>query len=550
MAERRAADLVAVAILLACVGLFAGLVVDFSAVPHEDAAILMRYALHLAQGHGIVWNIGDKPVDGATDFLFLLVVALLTEVGLSLQLATRSVGLASHVLTVLLVYLALRRLFRAPLAPALVSALYLAVGPGLYYVAAYFGTPFFALSAATTWYLALKLVQEPQTHATSSLFAVSALVTGLIRPEGAILSGLMLLSIMSLRGVRGSLLVLRYFLAIFCVAGGAYFAWRWQYFGYPLPNPFYKKGGGHIYPWSLLVSFKNVIVLSWPFLLIFVFAPYSYRGLRTALGFAIPVLGFASSFILLSNETNFAARFQYVILPVVLMSWWPLVKSVREDLATFLASDLTRRKRATLAVVCVLLGVAVTAYSGGMWHSAAAKRGCYRRDGRYDVAIALRDFQGEGFTLATTEAGLLPFYSGWQSIDAWGLNDQTIAHSGGVTAEYLDRFRPHVIVFHAFFSPLVPETGSGKWYEMVKVLMSYAESREYNLTACFGVSPYESHYYYVRRDFPEGAAIAERIRAVDYWLQGERAVNYVPAVAQLSQRTPLSRPLNETPVAQ
>jgi ADP-heptose:LPS heptosyltransferase len=23
--------------------------------------------------------------------------------------------------------------------------------------------------------------------------------------------------------------------------------WRWQYFGYPLPNPFYKKGGGTLH---------------------------------------------------------------------------------------------------------------------------------------------------------------------------------------------------------------------------------------------------------------------------------------------------------------
>ena len=37
---------------------------NFGVLPHEDAAILMRYSQHLSQGHGIVWNIGDKPVDG------------------------------------------------------------------------------------------------------------------------------------------------------------------------------------------------------------------------------------------------------------------------------------------------------------------------------------------------------------------------------------------------------------------------------------------------------------------------------------------------------
>ena len=32
--------------------------------------MLLRYAEHLAAGHGIVWNLGDPPVDGATDFLY------------------------------------------------------------------------------------------------------------------------------------------------------------------------------------------------------------------------------------------------------------------------------------------------------------------------------------------------------------------------------------------------------------------------------------------------------------------------------------------------
>ena len=49
--------------------------------PGEDAAILLRYAQHLAGGYGILWNIGEKPVDGATDFLFMVVVAGMAKSG-------------------------------------------------------------------------------------------------------------------------------------------------------------------------------------------------------------------------------------------------------------------------------------------------------------------------------------------------------------------------------------------------------------------------------------------------------------------------------------
>jgi hypothetical protein len=41
---------------------------NVSGAPSEDAAILMRYSEHLASGAGIVWNIGEHPVDGPRIF--------------------------------------------------------------------------------------------------------------------------------------------------------------------------------------------------------------------------------------------------------------------------------------------------------------------------------------------------------------------------------------------------------------------------------------------------------------------------------------------------
>jgi len=49
--------------------------------------MLLRYARHLGHGQGIVWNVGEKPVDGATDFLYLLAVAGVTRAGLGVESA-------------------------------------------------------------------------------------------------------------------------------------------------------------------------------------------------------------------------------------------------------------------------------------------------------------------------------------------------------------------------------------------------------------------------------------------------------------------------------
>ena len=75
-------DLLFSLLLIASTIYYAVRYVDFSIPPFEDAAMLMRYAQHLADGHGIVWNVGGHPVDGATDFLFMAASALLIKLGL------------------------------------------------------------------------------------------------------------------------------------------------------------------------------------------------------------------------------------------------------------------------------------------------------------------------------------------------------------------------------------------------------------------------------------------------------------------------------------
>jgi arabinofuranosyltransferase len=58
---------------------------DFTLPPFEDAAMLMRYAENRSQGHGLVWNIGQAPVDGATDFLYTVMLAGISQLGIPME---------------------------------------------------------------------------------------------------------------------------------------------------------------------------------------------------------------------------------------------------------------------------------------------------------------------------------------------------------------------------------------------------------------------------------------------------------------------------------
>lgn len=492
--------------------------------PAEDAAMLMRYAQHLAQGHGIVWNIGEAPLDGATDFLFMAAVAGLARLGVTVESAVMLLGVSAHALTVALVYVANRHLLGTAAWVALVSAAYLALGPGLAYVGAYFGTPVFALAAAATWYSALTLALRGVTARRSIGFALLSLVLGLIRPEGVLLAAFMLLALMYWHRAGARRLV-RDFAAVFLSLGLVYFLWRWQYFGQAFPNPFYKKGGG-LYFASLQLSIQHALILCLPFLPAFAGALRGGVYLRFAIFLAIPCAGFIGIWVLMSNEMNYLMRFQYAVLPMVLMSWPRLLANAVADFRLPSLGQLMPGARVSVVALAALLIAGALAWQQRQYSGQANTS-----DSRYEVALLLRAYADRGYTLATTEAGLLPFYSRWKAIDTWGLNDRWVAHNGEITAAYLDRARPAVIMFHAYFSPITLPRQSrnaldGAWDRMVLTLHNYARTRDYVLAAAFGHSPFDTHYYFVRRDLRESKSIVAAIKGANYRWDGRPTVNY------------------------
>lgn len=593
--------------------------------PAEDAAMLMRYSQHLAQGYGIVWNIGQPPVDGATDFLFMVVLAGFYALGNGLESTVLWVCGIAHILTTMIVYFGMRRYFKGGILSAVLTVVFLLLGSGLRYTEACFGTPFFAFFCALSWLLAQMVVEQPRSIGRAAAFSLSCLLMGLTRPEGVLVAGFMLAAILFRLGWKPSKRIILIFCSMFLFLGGVYFLWRWNYFGYPLPNPFYKKGGGRLYPDSLSEAVKGVLEMSFPFWLIYaagilgmiwagwnkfvlqanwfgvlsesikrffipekrrilvsvtrtigmilllacliglfrqssslhaqlIFGRYSasYAGLLTALLVTgmlalfverwlpvnnphtiktdtmnplamewkngirstiyvlIPVVGFTLMWVLLSNEMNYLWRFQYPILPVILMSWPLIAIDLWAGLSLPEPETWSPSIRGLVILAGLVLGIGLAFSQTDRWQIT------YQSDGRYEVAQYLSQYADKHYTLASTEAGLLPLYSGWQAVDTWGLNDAWIAHNGGITMDYLARVNPEVIMFHADFSPVNPQKEpADAWGSMLNILDTYARDHQYILAAAYGDNPVDTHYYYVRPDFPESRDIVTFIQSLD-----------------------------------
>jgi len=162
----------------------------------------------------------------------------------------------------------------------------------------------------------------------------------------------------------------------------------------------------------------------------------------------------------------------------------------------------------------------------------------------------LREYSYRDYSMATSEAGLLPLYSRWRALDAWGLNDREIAHGDGITTQRLAELRPDLIIYHA--CPL-PATERGvdrpggrpprdRWSEMTDLLREYAASHGYTHAAAFGVSRFDTHDYWVRSDIADAGDLIRRIHDASYpwYLSGEKCVNYSTTIAGIEARRPES----------
>jgi hypothetical protein len=464
---------------------------------YEDAAMLFRYADHVSDGAGIVWNVGEPPVDGATDLLFMGVLAGLHRFGLETEVSARLVGVASHVPLLVLIYVTMRTVASAGRLPAIASVIFVAVGPAKAYIAGGFGTPLFALVVGIAWSTALCLAFNPSMPRAVVCSCLCVLM-GVARPEGALLGSFIVLSLFIYwYGRPESWRLLVSMVLTGAALGGAYWVWRLRYFGFPLPNPYYRKGGGQIYWRNALVTAKYGALLLGPFLLPLAYGLVKPQLRRRTLLCAIPIAGFLAMWLALSNEMNFFRRFQYPVVALAAMSW-PLWIDAR-------LTASTARERLSLQTRRLRLAMGFGAALAVLWYQHYQYLPPRWQDSLYELGHVLQPLRDRGFTMAVTEAGLLPYYSQWRTIDMWGLTDQWIAHHGVITPEYLDQQQPALIMFHAgCYAPGSTEP----FARMIGVLTDYVAERPYQFVTGYGDSGGSVTVFYVRQGPGDDSAVS------------------------------------------
>ncbi|UCG62733.1 MAG: hypothetical protein JSV52_05460 [Candidatus Zixiibacteriota bacterium] len=197
----------------------------------DDAYISYRYVANYLDGHGLVYNIGDR-IEGFTNFGWVIYLVFWGALGLGYVLISKVTGFLLGAGIVVLTYLISRHVFTDRDEIFRWFAVYfVAINQSLaYWSPAGLETAAFAFMAFASLLLYLK---------RSWLLILSLTLGVLLRPEGAVAAfALMLIEIIESR--RAPLFTGR------CVAMALLFSlplvgFKLAYYGSILPNPFYAK---------------------------------------------------------------------------------------------------------------------------------------------------------------------------------------------------------------------------------------------------------------------------------------------------------------------
>lgn len=279
----------------------------------DDAYISYRYAQNLVDGHGLVYNIGER-VEGYTNLLWTLMVAGGIALGVSASLVGHWLGFASGVFLLLVTYFYSRSLL-----PQEMKWLALAA-PMLLYASNSFvcwtisglETPLFA-----AWVTAAVAAFAIRRMGWVLVFCILASLT---RPEGALLAALLLgfdwLAQLIAQPPKRLTELLR--LSLPCLAYALFIAgltaFRVVYYGDVLPNTFYAKTGGIPLSYGPVYLYR-FLADGAIFLLVPALVGLSCKAYR--IGFAFLVL-IAVYLIAVGGDVFSHGRFLLPVLPILI----------------------------------------------------------------------------------------------------------------------------------------------------------------------------------------------------------------------------------------
>jgi hypothetical protein len=293
-------------------------------------------------------------------------------------------------------------------------------------------TAVFALVIAVA---ALIIATRTDVRAAVATGVVLAMAS-MLRPEGMGYAGLFGIALLTDRDGRKQ--VWRY-AAAFCVVFGPYFVWKWQHFGYPLPNTFYAKAspsGGVLRAGVYHAEEYFTTHLYW-LVIPAAIALLVHCRERWARLCSILVAGAVINVTVVGGDAFPFYRFLLPALPFGAIALFAGGQLIGQRILA--RRSESARALGALGAVATIGLIAFTAQAPlrdrtsltrthPETQRARAERAADINDDYFRVGRFLRETFPPDTLIATNAAGIIPYEARLPTIDMLGLNDEHIAH--------------------------------------------------------------------------------------------------------------------------
>lgn len=230
----------------------------------DDAFISFRYARNLVEGHGLVFNVGER-VEGYTNLLWTLLCAAGLMLGVAAERWSHVWSITAYAVTIVLLAFHSRRMARTGETPALLPLA--ALGAACLRDWNYYATSGLETSLFTALALGGYLLVVPAAigeRARPIAAGIVLALASLTRPDGVIFAAVAgaVFAAQSQRRVRDTV---RYAVTLAAILLPAQ-AWRFAYYGEWVPNTYYAKSAW-LARWPQGLSYLRLFAQQyWPLL--------------------------------------------------------------------------------------------------------------------------------------------------------------------------------------------------------------------------------------------------------------------------------------------
>jgi len=424
----------------------------------EDAFISFRFAKNLANGYGLTWNIGEPPVEGYTNFLWVILCALAIKLEINVTTFAQIGGVFSSFLIIFYTLRYATKFLNCKIMHALIPCIFLALsGPFATWASSGMEINFFCLLILIACYYFVSFWQFNKSKDLLICF-VSLFIATLTRPEGLLIVIILIIlsSVLYLEQKKNFVRDFLFFLLLYVAPFSIYFTWRLKYFGFLFPNTFYAKVTNELsqYLRGTIYCGYFFVYFVFPLLFLLIFLIWE-KGFPVGIGIidfkfvrtnmrkqvALYVCGFICLFytlyiIYVGGDYMAMYRFFVPILPLIYIIFLaPVTNALLVSATDFL------RKR------IIIVGMLILAAGATLIHSTPLEKKLFRKPpfqhGHFRGVQTERwhtarlSMIGKFFneyknsnneSLATAAIGVISFYADMRIYDFYGIVDTQIAH--------------------------------------------------------------------------------------------------------------------------